>query len=100
MAAGAAVAWKLNTIPAWSAEATLRGDLWQIDLERSMFADSGAGGASFAFAQAARDLCHKQGASRYQTQSFIEYREGMVLGDRQRARGEIRCQAKAKPEEW
>lgn len=100
MVAGAAVAWKLNTMPAWSAEAALRGDLWQIDLERSMLTESGSGGASFAFAQAARELCLKQGAPRYQTQSFIEYREPMLLGDRHRARGEVRCQAKEAAEEW
>lgn len=100
LVAAGAVAWKLNTMPAWSAEATLRGELWQIDLERSMLTDSGSGGASFAFAQAARDLCHKQGAPRHQTQSFVEYREAMLLGDRHRARGEIRCMAAPTQDEW
>lgn len=100
LAAGAAIAWKLTTMPSWSVEAILRGDLWQIDLERSMFTGNGAGGGSFAFAQAAKELCQKQGAPRYQTQSFIEYREPMILGERQRARGQIRCQAERVQEEW
>lgn len=93
LGAGAYFAWTLTSAPAWSAKASLNGEYWQIDLERSPFATSGAGAGSFAFSQAAQELCRKQGAPRYQTQSFIEFHDPMILGDRQKARGVIRCQS-------
>lgn len=79
-------------MPAWTATVSQqpRGRA-SVQLEKSMFSQGGDGGASMAFAQAAKKWCQERGADRHETMEFVEYWEPMLVGAARKARGEIRC---------